>query len=90
MPYNVFYDAHTVLINGHRNIKKVYLPFTFSISIDEINVPYRNIVIRFDITMKVSYCLYMNIDLIHNVNIKNFCIDVLERISQVTLSIFDY
>lgn len=80
MPYNVFYDAHTVLINGHRNIKKVYLPFTFSISIDEINVPYRNIVIRFDITMKVSYCLYM----------KNCCIDVLERISQVTLSIFDY
>lgn len=47
MPYNVFYDSHTVLINGHRNIKKVYLPFTFSISIDEINVPYRNIVIRF-------------------------------------------
>lgn len=47
MFYNVFYDFYIVLINGYCNIKKVYLLFIFSISIDEINVLYRNIVICF-------------------------------------------
>lgn len=71
-------------------ILKRFLPFTLSISIDQINVPNRNTVIRFGLTMKVSYCLYMYIDLIHIVYIKNFRIDILDRINQVTLSMFEY
>lgn len=71
-------------------ILKRFLPFTLSISIDQINVPNRNTVIRFGLTMKVSYCIYMYIDLIHIVYIKNFRIDILDRINQVTLSMFEY
>lgn len=54
--YKVSNDANTVLLSAHRyNI--ILLSFTFSISIDKMHAPNRNIGIRFDITIKVSQCL---------------------------------
>lgn len=69
--YKVFNDANSVLLSAHRyNI--ILIPFTFSISIDKIHAPNRNTDIRSDITIKVSQCLYMFIDLIHFVYINTF------------------